>query len=399
MRPQPLLRPALAAVLLPLFSLSAAAQNPLLSDDFDRIIGWLTAQTAQGIGFNAGSTFDPPNEMKAWRMQPDISLGIGVMPFDKSVFPKMGSEMLEDLNPKEALPDDVKFPNLTFHVRLGLPKRLDLGVRVVNMTIPKGYRLSDKSTGDGQSNTIGLGLRRHFFGGRRPLLSVSAFYNHVFGYFNFVNKFKNIELTDGFFASSTNKGQLEWDVTSIGANFVVSQVYGKWTPFLGMGFSITDGKVDGRLESNWETPTIKSSLGTATAQPESSLSRVIFGFQRDGSFFHFFLNGEVKATGFQAGRAFVVSTGLAAPFKIGANNSIARERKKSRGGNWLAGKPKDKDRKPARRPPEDLSEGDWLSFDAAPKHRVNRYWLWGRRTGKTMAFSPREDSSELIFLR
>lgn len=301
------------------------AQNPTMEPDFSRIMQWLTYQTAQGLAFNSGSTFDPPNEMHPWRFQPDFSLGLGVMPYDKGTFPRMQVQALEEKNPKADLPDDVKFPNLTFHSRMGLPWRMDAGVRLVNMTVPKNYRLSESTVGNGQSNTVGFALRKHFMGRGAPLVSVTGAYNRVSGYFNFRSRFEEVELVKGVFsASSVNSGQLDWTVTSIGLNLVVSQVYGKWTPFLGAGYNRISGVVDGRLEAVWDTTFIASTLGKASSRPEPNNTRLIFGFQRDGSFFRYFVNGEVKTSGVAAGRAFVLSTGLAAPFKIGANSTVVR---------------------------------------------------------------------------
>jgi len=295
-----------------------------MSEDYRNIMGWLANGTAEGLGFNAGSTFDPPNEMRPWRIQPDISFAVGNFPFDKSVFPILVNDSLTENDPKGMLPDGIMIPNLTLHARIGLPGRMDMGFRVVNMTTPKKYQMTPTTVGNGQSNTVGGSLRGHFYGGRDPLVSVSLAYNHTFGYFNFKNEFQNIELTPGFFADSENTGQLEWDVRSFGVNMVVSQAYGKWTPFAGLGYNWMIGSVRGRLASAWKTPAIAPSVGEASAKPPGNNTRVILGFQRSGPVFQFFVNGEVKATGSNAGKAMIVSLGLAAPFRIGANSSIVR---------------------------------------------------------------------------
>ncbi|MBI5244291.1 MAG: hypothetical protein HY922_11545 [Elusimicrobia bacterium] len=313
-----------------LFAAAPAWSNPSMSDDFTRIMEWLTRQTARSLAFNAGSTFDPPNEMKVWRMQPDISFGLGVIPYDKTAFPAMQVSALAEKDPAAMLPDKVMYPNLTAHVRLGLPQRMDMGLRFVNVTIPRGHRLSDSTSGDGQINTIGVGLRRHFFGGRRPLLSMALAYNRVFGHFNFMNQFKNVELTPGLIADSVNTGRLEWDVCSLGLNAVVSQAFGRWTPFAGAGLNHMFGAVSGRLEGRWQTPLIEPSIGMASGKPEPAAGRMVLGVQRDGSIASFFVNSEIKATGAQAGRAFVLMTGIAAPFRIGAASSILSGRDKKR---------------------------------------------------------------------
>ncbi|PCI40535.1 MAG: hypothetical protein COB53_00655, partial [Elusimicrobia bacterium] len=160
---------------------SVKAGNALISDDFGRMMGWLSGEVATGLSFSAGSTFDPPTEMRPWRMQPDVSLGVGHLPFDKSAFPEIQVPALAEKDPGKALPDKMLFPNLTLHMRLGLPKRFDVGIRVANMTTPKNFQLSEGTFGNGQSNTIGFGLRRHFFGGRRPLVTLSGNFQTVSG--------------------------------------------------------------------------------------------------------------------------------------------------------------------------------------------------------------------------
>ncbi|HAH06509.1 MAG TPA: hypothetical protein DCM05_08280 [Elusimicrobia bacterium] len=320
---------ALAALLL--LAQAPAHANPSLSDDFSRMMGWLTEQTAKSLAFNAGSTFDPPNEMKVWRIQPDVSLGVGVIPYSKADFPVMQVGSLAEKNPSAMLPDKVMYPNLTTHFRLGLPGRMDMGMRLVNVTIPKGYKLSDSTQGEGQINTIGFSLRRHFFGGDSPLLSTTFAFNRVFGQFNFTNEFKGVELAPGIVADSVNKGHLEWDVRSLGFNAVLSQAYGKWTPFAGIGLNHMFGAVHGTLEGVWQTPLISPSYGVASGQPETASARILLGAQRDGIVLSYFVNAEVKATGFQAGKAFVVMTGLAAPFTLGAASSIQRAERDRRG--------------------------------------------------------------------
>lgn len=299
-----------------------------LGQDMTSIMSWLTQQTAQGLAFNAGSTFDPPNEMKPWRMQPDISLGVGFLPFDKTKFPAMTCQTMADNDPGGMLPNEMRFPNLTMHMRLGFPGRMDLGFRAVDMTTPKDYKLSPTTTGDGQSNTLGAALRKHFYGGEEdPLLSVTFAYNHVFGYFNFRNSFEQVQAGGTTLDGTINKGRLEWDVRSFGLNAVLSKVYGKWTPFVGAGYNRIIGAVAGRLESHWKTVAVSPNpiVGDASGIPEPSQARVILGAQRDGTWWSFFTSGEMKAKGAMAGETFIVSVGLAAPFRIGATSILHRK--------------------------------------------------------------------------
>lgn len=395
---RPLLAAGFAASLALLGAPEARAQaNPTMSGDFTQMMDWLTRGTADGLGFNAGSSFDPPNEMRPWRIQPDVSLGVGLLPFDKKSFPKMRVQALADKKPDESLPDQMMFPNLTLHMRMGLPGRWDVGTRFANMTTPDNYKLSPTTTGNGQSNTLGVSVRRHFMGGERPLVSVSGVYNHTFGYFNFVNEFKNVELTPGFFADSTNFGTLEWDVRSFGVNVIASQNYGKWIPFGGFGYNRMIGSVSGKLEAQWKTPLIAPSVGRASNSPSDDNGRVILGFQRDGSFFKLFMNTEIKAMGPMAGKSFIISTGLAAPFKIGATSSLVRE---GRNRSSHLAEAYERPRRADPVPPAKQRRRSAALPEARPApSRVNSYWTWDKTEAAPPKKTARESQPELIFIR
>ncbi|MBI3549560.1 MAG: hypothetical protein HY078_11020 [Elusimicrobia bacterium] len=359
---------------------AAAAQNPSMSDDYKHMMQWLTEGVSDGLAFNAGSTFDPPTELKPWHVQPDVSFGVGNFPLDKSNFPKVAVQQLADMHPEKLLPDSVMFPNLTLHARMGLENRWDLSVRGVNMTVPNGYKLTPGTTGEGQSNTLGFSVRKHFYGGDLPLLSVSGNFNHVFGHFNFYNEFKNLELIPGSFVDSKNHGKMEWSVNSIGVNTVASQSYGVWTPFAGFGLNRMSGSVRGRMESVFNDALIIPVVGEASSTPEEFQGRFIFGTQMDRSRLSMFFNGEVKLLGKSAYRSFVMSVGVVAPFRIGWGATAGRDGDRDRK-DRLASRPTEREeyldaprsapgRKayaPHREPwdggePEPLKASGWRSF-------------------------------------
>ncbi|MBI4425205.1 MAG: hypothetical protein HY554_15850 [Elusimicrobia bacterium] len=315
-----MVRAAAAAFL----AVAPARANPSMSADFDRMMAWLSNEVVQGLAFNAGSTFDPPNELRPWHVQPDVSLGMGFVPLNKKRFPEVETPALRDKGPSNLLPSSVSFPNLALHLRVGLPRRWDLTVRGADMTVPKGYRISPETFGDGQSNSFGFGLRKHLFGGNRPLLSVAGNYNYVQGHFNFRNAWQRLELTPGFQVDTQNVGRLEWSVNSIGANAVVSQTYGIWTPFMGAGWNYMSGSMKSRLQADFATPLIAPSIGEASDHPEQHQARVIVGTQLDRSRFSMFVNGEMKAVGASSGKTFIVQMGLVTPFRIGAGSLAAR---------------------------------------------------------------------------
>ena len=311
----------------------AAANNPNMSDDFERMMRWLTGEVVQGLSFNAGSTFDPPNELKKWRMQPDVSLGLGMIPLDKTKFPVIVTPSLAERDPSAMLPDKVSIPNLALHVRLGLPGRFDFTVRAADMTVPNGYRLAPGTRAKGQSNSIGFGLRRHFGGGDEdiPRITVGANYNHVKGYFNFNTERQLLQLTSSLAGDSWQMGRLEWNVNSFGLNTVVSQTFGSFTPFFGAGGNYTTGSMKARLEMDCLSPIICTPvIGEASDHPEQVQARGIFGAQYDLTRVSLFLNGEVKALGENAGRTFIVQMGIVAPFRIGWGSIAAK------GTHWLA---------------------------------------------------------------
>ena len=301
-----------------------------MQPDFEHMMHWLSNEVVQGLAFSAGSTFDPPNELKPWHVQPDLSLGVGAIPLDKSKFPTIAAKQLADKNPSAMLPSIVTIPDLALHVRLGLPGRFDLTIRGADTTVPKGYRLTPGTTANGQSNSIGFGLRKHFFGSRgdeMPLISVAANYNHVKGYFNYLSGWERMDLMGNgtLLADTKETGRLEWNVNSFGVNTVMSQTYGIFTPFVGAGWNYTTGSMSSRLEMHCAsiavcTPTV----GEASDHPEQHHVRLLLGGQLDGSYVSFFANAEIKAIGQNAARTLMVTIGVVSPFRIGSGAFLAK---------------------------------------------------------------------------
>lgn len=315
-------RTALLAVLAAHAAALPAYANPSMSDDVARIMGWMSQQMVQGLAFNAGSTFDPPQEVKGYSLQPDASLGIGMMPLDKTKFPMPQTAALQGIGIDKVFPSKVLFPNLTMHLRAGLPERTDFSFRFTDMTTPPNYKIAQGTTGKGQSNSIGFGLRKHFFGGENPGLAVGANYNYVFGGFQYKTM---VTINDpAFSADSDVSGAISWNVNSFGVNAVINQRFGAWTPFFGVGYNYTTGSVRARLEVLPQTPLISPILGEASSHPEASQGRLILGTQMNRSWVNFFCNGEVKLIGEGAGRSWIVHSGFLLPFRIGGGGHSFR---------------------------------------------------------------------------
>ena len=304
--------------------------------DFANITGWLSHEVAQGLGFNAGETFDPPREIYDRRLEPDISFGGGVMPLNRATFPVMQTQQLADENPQRLFPSSVLFPNFTMHLRAGLPGRSDFALRFADMTSPPGYKLSANTTAKAQSNSIGVTLRKHVLGGDLPLLSLGASFNHVYGRFEFATNMLLDPGLAGFTADTPVNGGLYWNVSSYGLNAVLSQTFGLWTPFAGFGLNYVTGSVRAHLAAEPQTDLIDPMTGDASAKPESRNGRMIMGLQLNHSWVNFFTSGEVKALGVGAGKAWIVQSGMSLPFRIGTGGGSYARRQESRRSEALA---------------------------------------------------------------
>jgi len=315
---------ALGAALLLALSAPARAANPDLNVDFKNMAQWMSHELAQGLAFNAGSTFDPPREVKGYFLQPDLSLGVGRIPFDKSRFPEITTPALRDYGGSSLFPDSVNFPNLAIHLRMGLPWRGDVYARWANATTPAGYKISPTMTAKVQTNSFGFGLRQHFFGSapEQPMLTMGAHYNHVKGSTRLRGSFPVDET--GFTAGQDFFGALDWNLHSYGLTAVVSQNFERWTPFGGVGYNYAAGSVRSKLEMKSQTFLIEDVLGEGSEKPEKNQGRWIAGIEYARRSWSLFANAELKAIGHESYETFILHVGVALPFEIGGRTLLRR---------------------------------------------------------------------------
>lgn len=330
------------------FAAAQAHANASMSDDFASMSRWLSHEMAQGLAFNAGETFDPPREVKGYYLQPDVSLGVGKIPFDKRDFPDLKVQALKDEGGPNLFPNSTMFPNLAMHLRMGLPWRGDAYVRVADATTPSGYKISPTMTAQVQTNSIGFGLRQHFFGEDEwPRLTLGAHFNHVKGYTKLRGKFTiaapGINQDDPF------NGDIKWSINSFGLTAILSQTYGAWTPFAGMGYNYATGSVSTSLELASSNVNNRV-FGAGSDHPEQSQGREIFGVSYDRPTWSFFANGELKALGQLQYRSWIVSAGFALPFDIGRGPAVFYKRRPEGGAAPAAPKPVLDDEAPAPKP-------------------------------------------------
>lgn len=314
---------ALAALLVLVLSSVPARANPSLTDDFNSMSGWLSHELAQGLAFNAGSTFDPPREVKGWALQPDVALGIGRIPFNKTSFPALTVPALNDQGGSKIFPNQVLFPNLALHLRMGLPGRRDIYFRLADATTPAGYKISPTMTAAVQTNSFGFGLRQHMdlWEEDYPKLALGAHYNHVRGRTRLKGKF-NVNVDNNFTTESDLNGALDWNLNSFGLTAVIHKSYDAWTPFVGFGYNYATGSVRTRLELKSSTVLINDVIGEKSDHPEQSQGRWIFGTQYAKPTWSWFVNGEIKALGQLQYRSYIISAGFALPYEIGRGPKI-----------------------------------------------------------------------------
>ncbi|MDE1975722.1 MAG: hypothetical protein KGI84_00500 [Elusimicrobia bacterium] len=292
-----------------------------MNTDFANISQWLSRNIALGLAFNAGETFDPPREVKDRRLQPDISLGAGFLPLDTARFPATPALTNENINAASFFPSHVLFPNLVMHLRAGLPHRCDFALRVADMTTPPGYRLSGSLYGQGQSNSLGADLRKHFLGrDGDPMVTISADYNYVFGRFSFHETLPvSVETgTGGSIGIDNNlSGNLRWSVASYGLNFVVSQQYGNWIPFVGLGYNHAIGSVSAGLSDNGDPNLFTPVSGEGFSRVTPDQARGLLGWQWVHSWIDYFAEGEIEAAGPESGKVWILQAGISLPFHIG----------------------------------------------------------------------------------
>ena len=316
--------PLAAAFVLALTAVPAGA-NPSLTSDITGMSQWLSDQMAQGLAFNAGENFDPPKEIKGYYFQPDVSFGVGLIPFDKRTFPQMQTPELQNGAGADLFPNSTLFPNLALHLRMGLPWRGDFYLRLADATTPSGYRISPTMTAQVQTNSFGAGIRQHLFGGDYPVLTLGAHYNHVQGYTNMKGTFG--VNAGGFTANDQFDGNIKWSINSFGLTAIVSQSFGRWTPFGGLGYNYATGSVSVNLELQSGTFLVADIDGVGSDRPEQSQGREILGVSYDRETWSAFANGELKALGQLQYRSWIVSAGVALPFDIGRSPTVFSRRR------------------------------------------------------------------------
>lgn len=294
-----------------------------MSEDFRNMTQWLSHEMVNGLAFNAGSTFDPPREVKGWALQPDISLGIGRIPFDKRDFPALTVPALNEQGGAKIFPNSVLFPNLALHLRMGLPWRGDAYLRFADATTPPGYKISPTMTAQVQTNSIGAGIRQHFdlWNEDLPKIALGAHYNHVQGRTRLKGKF-NIDLDSNYRADSDLNGEIDWNLNSFALTAVSYKSFDAWTPFFGFGYNYATGSVRSKLELKAQTFQIDDVVGESSDRPEQSQGRWITGVQYARPTWSAFFNAEVKALGQLQYRSWIAQVGVALPYEIGTGPKI-----------------------------------------------------------------------------
>jgi hypothetical protein len=104
---------------------------------------------------------------------------------------------------------------------------------------------------------------------------------------------------------------------------LVSQSFGRWTPFGGLGYNYTTGSVAVNLELQSGTFLVPNINGQGSDRPEVSEGREIVGVSYDRRTWSAFANAELKALGELQYRSWIIQFGAAVPFSFGRKNKDA----------------------------------------------------------------------------
>jgi hypothetical protein len=326
--------PLLAAALA-LLGLPAHAANPSLNQDFTGISQWLSDDLAQGLAFNAGENFDPPALVKGYYLQPDVSLGAGVVPLSKKAFPDTPALSDNGINAAGLFPTSVDFPNFALHLRMGLPGDNDVYLRFADATTPKNYKISPSIDAAVQTNSFGLGGRHHFLSDPDsgwPNLVVGLHYNHIQGRVGLAGPY-NLNLVQNYNDTAQLNGEIRWSIDSVGTDAILYHSIGRWTPFGGLGYNHASGSVATNLGLNLSDASINCPgcapiTGAGSDKPEQNQGRAILGSQYQFTNWALFWSGEIKIIGNLPFQNYIAQVGAALPFEIGCGKTFFCRKKR-----------------------------------------------------------------------
>ncbi len=306
-----------------------AQSNPSLNQDFAGISQWLSDDLAQGLAFNAGENFDPPALVKGYYLQPDVSLGAGVVPLSQKAFPSTPALTQNGINSSGLFPSAVDFPNFTLHLRMGLPGNNDVYLRFADATTPPKYKISPSIDAQVQTNSFGFGGRHHFLGSDGwPNLVVGLHYNHIQGRVGLSGPY-NLNIVNGYSDTAQLNGQIKWSIDSVGTDAILYQNFGRWTPFGGLGYNHASGSVTTSLGLNFSDASVNQPISAdGSDKPEQNQGRVILGTQYQFATWSLFGSGEIKTIGTDPFKNYIAQVGAALPFELGCGPTFFCRKKK-----------------------------------------------------------------------
>lgn len=300
-------------------AVSAASNAPRLSEDFKSIMEWLSAESAEGMAFHSAVSFDPPVELPPGGVGFDGNFGLGTVPLHKNTFPTLQVKTLQDTHPEQNFSDTTMFPDMTGHLRYGFEDRWEGALRFSDMTVPR-YKISPTTEGEGQSNILGVQIRKHMGDPKLERVTVYASYDYIFGGFKFFNGFQHVAVTDTLFLDSKNEGLLAWNIKTVGAGFMISHEWGRYVPYYGFGYNYSEGVVHTRLKSVFDGGLVSPVVGEGSHSVMGTQQlRMTLGTMRHGRKVNWYAATEILLFGSKSGRAFAVHMGFSVPIRMGAS--------------------------------------------------------------------------------
>ncbi|MBI4249699.1 MAG: hypothetical protein HY611_09365 [Elusimicrobia bacterium] len=293
----------------------SCAQGVTLESEFARISKWFSEEAVSGLAFNSASVLAPPVELRPLQLMAAFNLGLGNVPLDTGQFPEFRLQTLREKDIKGGFQSSLPFPDLNAQMRVGLPSRFDAAVKLSFLSTPK-QKPSPDTEAKLHTAALGFEARRHFFGGRFPLCSVTGSANYMAGALVFNSKSSD-EIQEGFDLDSVNSGELAWKIKSLGVNALLSDSFGAWMPFGGVGYSYSQATVRARITNEFQSELLFPTIGEHTAAVNAGQVRAVLGAGYQWGAWNLYVTGETVASGRWAGKNSAFHFGLAMPLNLG----------------------------------------------------------------------------------
>jgi hypothetical protein len=255
-----------------LFSIAVFAGGPVwaaLSDDIrtdsENVAKWFSQEVAHATAFNAAANPQIPGEVhNLLGVEVGLSAGVSSTKLDSDGFNNLPLKELETSG--FDMPSDVLMAMPLVHAKLGLPFKLDVGVKY-------GHIRYDDTNEDAKSkvtnSVFGVDVRRRLMGEGvtgvvLPDVALSLAYDQANGDVTRTEQYVGPVTGGTLDASSTMESK--WQTGAVTARVVASKQVLIFTPYIGAGYS----RLMGDAETTVNITETGSSLGVGSVSAKGS---------------------------------------------------------------------------------------------------------------------------------